>query len=305
MKKPRAAPLDFVKLVENGQLNEIIEQLKSFSVLEGAQRRSFCDRNQKDLSGALLAASRRGRHQLVPFLLPFVKERKSAALMAATEHNHPFVVRALIDEVDDRARSDALRRCVSFNRSFYRDKEWEKSRKNTLLCARQLLEKGARPIMPSVITHLSHHYDEEVFTMIASSKNFNDADIHAAFWEAVKCKNASALGILIEIHQPQSLPPKLLARALADCKAWSSDQKDCLQMLLPLCDHLRAIELSDHQWLTPHVIDKATEYLSIEACRDLYQKGYKASLALCALMDADELNQKTALVSFKRAGHRL
>lgn len=306
MKKPRSAPLDLVKLIENGQLNEVVGQLKSFSVLEGPQRRSFCERNQKGLSGALLAAARRGRHQLLPLLLPFVKEGKRAALMAAVVHNQPLVVRALIDEVDDRARSDALHKGVSLIYNLSRSKENKSRREDAMLCIHQLLEKGARPIMPSVIKQLSvQYYDEEIFAVIACSKNFNDADVHAAFLEVVKCQNASALGILIEIHRPPSLPPKLLARALENYKIWVDGEMSCVQMLLPLCDHLRAAELADHRVLVPRMIDRATEFLSIEACRHLYQKGYKASSALCALMDADQLNRRTARAPLKSGARRL
>jgi hypothetical protein len=288
--------MDITKLIQGGQFDAVVNELTPFSLLEGSARRSFCDRHQKQLVSAFHACCKQGKHELVPLFLGLVRGERGQALTLAATHAKPLVIRALLDETDDKARSVALEACLQTTRSGWKS---PKERAVLLTCMDLLLERGARPIEPAVKACL-RNFDPEVYSLLISSNNFNDADIHATFNSAVAHGHTGALPLLIAHHKPTTLPAKMLAQSLSQGAAAN------IELLMPLCDHTRAMDLIDKRFpISLEILDRVAEELSFDACQKLMNNGHPLPPSIRSRLVANSLRKSTQQVGLVRARPRI
>ena len=254
--------MDITKLILAGQFDAVVNELTPFTLLQGSARRSFCDRHQKPLVHAFHACCKQGKHKLIPMFLTLVRGERSQAIKIAADNARPLAVKALLDEVDDKARGAALMGCLG---SLLGWQSWKdpKDRELLLACVDLLLGKGVHPIENATKACLKK-FDTEIYALLITSNNFNDEEIHATFNDAARHGNAMALALLIAQHKPEKLPPRLLTESL------KLRAVDSAKLLLPLCDHAKAIDLFEKRFAVEvSVLSEIAEDLSFEACQKL------------------------------------
>lgn len=289
--------IDLVKLIQSGQFDAVVNALAPFSLLEGSARRSFCDRYKKQLVSAFHACCKQGKHTLIPLFLGLVRGERSLAIKIAATNANPLVVRALLGETDDKARSAALESCLHNLATGWRKDP--KERAPFLACMDLLLKAGARPIEPAVKTCMKN-FDGEVYALLISSNNFNDADIHSTFNSAVSNGHSGALRLLIAHHKPTTLPARMLAESMRQGAPAN------IKLLMPLCDHTRAMDMIDKtRPINIDILDRVAEELSFDACQKLMSNGHPLPPSIRSRLVANSLRKSTHQVDLVRARPRI